>query len=383
MGAPSELLKNRKRAKKARTLLAISASLLVTFVVISYVGATVARYLANSTTVAFSNKSTGDANLMKVGFRVQEPIGESELETYHLTSDSNNYAGGGYVYWSDLSVGAKTMQYIVSHEGYSASNTVKPITSKRFQTGDEISLYDRPSSNSATYTRVVDFSSEANKSDYIAFDILFNVGVIRQDETVSGVANNAIYFDNDTAFAGKNNITQALRLGFESAYTSDIISPGRNEKGSIAVGGRMDLDEDGYFDFTSDPTLLEDGEIDETLYEIAYGDFVDDLTDDSWGLAENEDIPADTSEVAFYNGSTKSGVRPLTNAIPATAHYDKISTYQQSTGNMPIAVTDENGIAEVKIKIWLEGWDHACTNLLVSGTFGAQLKFISSPLTSN
>jgi hypothetical protein len=145
----------------------------------------------------------------------------------------------------------------------------------------------------------------------------------------------------------------------------------------------MDLDEDGYFDFTSDPTLLEDGEIDETLYEIAYGDFVDELADDSWGPAENEDIPADTSEVAFYNGGTKSGVRPLTNAVPAMAGYDKISTYQQGTGNMPIAVTDENGIAEVKIKIWLEGWDHACTNLLVSGTFGAQLKFISSPLTSN
>ena len=371
----NEFADNRKRKKRARLWATISSSVLAIFVIISYLGYTVGEYLANVTTISFNDRSN-PVGITEVGFRLQTSIPIADQEKYKLAPDNYNVGGGGFVYWTSNTVAGQTLRYVIDHDGYSSNNTVTPITSKRFVKGDSINLYAEPTHNSVNPYAPQD--EVASKDDYIKFTLLFRVAESVSDTQTIGVADYGIFVGKDIQFYGNNKITSALRFGFESSLTSDIISPGRNlESGETAVGGRLDLDRDGYYDTTPEGARLDPEQPDGWEYEVAYGDFVDSLEDSDWGAVTDEEIPADSAqELSFYNAGTKAGVRPLVTYTPAYQHYTYFKAYtsEEETGQ-PMAITAANGVAEITFTMWLEGWDSYSGDDIRDKSFGANLRF--------
>ncbi len=370
-----EFADNRKRKKRARIWATISSSVLAIFVIISYLGYTVGEYLANVTTISFNDRSN-PIGITEVGFRVQTAIPVPDQEKYNLASDNYNLGGEGFAYWTSNTVAGKTLRYIIDHGGYSSNNTVTPITTKRFIKGDSINLYAEPTHNSVHPLAPQD--EVANKDDYIKFTLLFRVAESVSDTQTIGVADYGIFVGKDIQFFGNNKITSALRFGFESSLTTDIISPGRNlESGEIAVGGRLDLDRDGYYDSTPEGARLDPEQPEGAEHEIAFGDFLEPLNDDSWGPVTTEEIPANPEqELSFLSAGTKVGVRPLVTYSPAIQHFTsfKVYTSEEETGQ-PMAITGENGVAEITFTMWLEGWDPFSSDDLRDKSFGANLRF--------
>lgn len=373
-----EYLDNRKRKKRAKLLGLISSSALTGFVIISYLGYSVGQHLANTTTVALIDRNE-DIGLTEVGFRVPSMIPFAEQDKYGLVSDPYNVGGFGYVYWTSTVVTGQVIRYIVNFTGYSTNNTLEPITTGRFKKGDPIKLYKSPDvTGNRPHTEQL---TEATPSSYIGFDLLLRVARRQPNNDYVGVGNYGIYLNRDMQFYGEEAMLSALRFGFESGLTSDVISPGRLEKGTTQVGGRLDLDKDGYYDTTTEETRFQPSDPIGYKYEIAYGDFLEPLSEVNWGPVTDEDIPASGMEpLSFYNAVSEAGVRPLQTFTPALQEYAPLTAYhyENELEGLPIAITDQKGIAELNVYIWLEGWDHNATDNLKDKTFGANLRFTAS-----
>ena len=376
----NELADNRKRKKRSVLWATISSSALAVFVIISYLGYTVGEYLANVTTIWFDDASKV-AGITEVGFRVPTAIPATEQDKYGLVSDNYGLGGSGFVYWTNNSVSGQTLRFIISHSGYSANNTVTPMTSKRFTKGSPINLYAEPPYNSVSPH--AEQNTLASKDDYIQFTILLRVAQKVSETQTTGLADYGIFVGKDIQFYGNNEITKALRFGFESSSTSDIISPGRSTNGTIAVGGRLDLDRNGFYDTTPEGARLDPEQPEGARYEVAYGDFINPLIDSDWGLVTTEEIPAPLEEeLSFYNAKSAVGVRPLVNYTPAQQEYTTFSAYtSENDDGLPMAMTDDKGVAEITIKMWLEGWDPLSGDRLRDKSFGANLRFVAASST--
>lgn len=376
----NELADNRKRKKRSVLWATISSSALAVFVIISYLGYTVGEYLANVTTIWFDD-TTNAAGITEVGFRVPTAIPASEQDKYELTSDNYGLSGSSFVYWTNNSVSGQALRFIISHSGYSANNTVTPMTSKRFTKGDPINLYAEPPYNSVSPH--AEQNTLASKDNYIQFTILLRVAQKVSDTQTTGVADYGIFVGKDIQFYGNNEITKALRFGFESSLTSDIISPGHSTNGTTAVGGRLDLDRNGFYDNTPEGARLDPEQPEGAKYEVAYGDFINPLVESDWGSVNTEEIPAPLEEeLSFYNAKSAVGVRPLLNYTPAQQEYTTFSAYtSENDDGLPMAMTDNQGIAEITIKMWLEGWDTFSGDRLRDKSFGANLRFVAASST--
>ncbi|MFA6854979.1 MAG: hypothetical protein WCR35_01550 [Bacilli bacterium] len=372
-----EFIDNRKRKKRAKVLGIISTSLITGFVIISYLGYAVGEHLANATTVSLIDQSD-DIGVTEIGFRVPSMIPYADQEKYDLHPDEYQVHGDGYVYWTSTKVSGQAIRYIVNHCGYSANNTIEPVTSGPFQKGQQLNLLSQ--TELAGVSPYVEQTEDAQKAHYIAFELLFRVAHEQANDFYVGVEDYYIYLSRDIQFYGEDRMVDALRFGFASSLTTDIINPSRSQGGTTEVGGRLDLDRDGYFDYTLEGSRLNPDDPVGYQYEIGYGSFLEPLEADSWGEVLTADVPIeDQNALSFYHANSKNGVKPLLSYTPAVAEYSAFADYTvENPDGEAIAITDAKGIAEVSIKIWLEGWDASSIDELRDKTFGANLRFTAS-----
>lgn len=383
-----DILKEARRKKRARKLIRISSFIIAVLIIISYLGFALGQYFANATSLSIRT-NVPEIRFAQVGFRLSTPISDTDSSKYNLQEDTSGVGGAGHVYWTNQDVSPQTLSFVLRHENYSDNSRLTPVTSRFFakdqDKNEPVKLYDRPRMVMANRQNVEE--GLANTKDYFGIKVLFRL-LIDGDGVLPTLDNIPVYFARDTKFNGNNNITKAMRLGFQSEHTKDIISPGRiepkvnNYLNFINVGGRLDMDSTnspvgrhGYYDYTVPIDGILYGETGTHQYEIAYGDFDPALTNDNWGPAttEAEEVPQDLSG---FNAATYSGVRPLINAVPARQYYTNFAKYTMINGEgEPIAYTNQFGVTELDIKIWLEGWDAFTTDQLVGATFGAELRF--------
>lgn len=374
-----ELAKSLKRRRRSKRWLFISLLSLSSFVVISYVGMTVGEFLSNATSINLS-KSNSDIEVSSLGFRVSKEISLTDQNKYGLFADVNNDEDN-LIYWARANINPTLTRFIMDHEGYASSNTLYPVTTGTYQKGQPVDLFVQP--NPFNAYPIVNPKIAANKKDYLFLDLLVKIG-FENPANPSSLKDYRLHIDRTIDFFGNDNIARSLRFGFESNYNdilmSDIISPGRNEAGETLVGGRLDLDQDGFYDYTIDKVKLQETDLEAYKYEIAYGDFEYLNKDDSWAEVNPADV-VNPNPKSFFMANSKENIKPLVNYRPAVAQYNRFSAYYDNLDDSdPIAFTDESGIAEVKVKIWLEGWDRYTTNSLIGHTFGAQLRFaIANP----
>ncbi len=340
--------------------LAVTAGTFAWFEVLDLTGATV------------SGSLRGEGDTLQMGFRVSEILTEEERNRYNFTPDTHNIPGDGYVYWTDTEIEPETFDFLYAREGYSADHTVLPLTSGSFQEGDNLTLYEHAFSSGGGSERLRPIDIAASRSSYVGFSLLFRMAHVTQEnpnDDSQGVAGYHIYFDYGMRFIGSKNVTQALRMGIQTPELTDIIAPSSKVSGTMDVGGRMDFDGNGIYDHTN--SLNAAGK----YYEIAYGEFENDLTEANWGTPTGVYVPPNQGNEFFYEGESFMWASPLINAVPKTASYNPISKYNPV--GMPLATTNDLGVAEINFMIWLEGWDHACTTQIISASFGADLKFVA------
>ncbi len=315
----------------------------------------------------------GEGDTLQVGFRLSEPLSSDERTLFNFTPDTHDIPGEGYVYWTDTEIEPETFAFLYAREGFSQNNSVQPITSGSYQMGDEIEFYERSLASYSTTSRTRAIDKIADKTHYVGFTLLFRMAHVNPqnpEDDSEGVAGYNIFFDYGMRFIGSQNVTRALRMGIQTQEMTDIIAPGATEPGTIEVGGRMDFNGDGIYDYTTSWRYFGH------YYEIAYGEFENELTDENWGIPSGIDVPPDEDNEYFYDADSFAEAAPLIGAIPKTATYNPISKYTPL--GIPLATTNELGVAEMDITIWLEGWDHDCTNQIASAKFGADLKFLST-----
>ncbi len=340
--------------------LAVTAGTFAWFEVLDLTGATV------------SGSLRGEGDTLQMGFRVSEILTEEERHRYNFTPDTHNIPGDGYVYWTDTEIEPETFDFLYAREGYSADHTVLPLTSGSFQEGDDLALYEHAFSSGGGSERLRPIAIIASRSSYVGFSLLFRMAHVTQenpDDYSQGVAGYHIYFDYGMRFIGSKNVTQALRMGIITDEYSDIVAPASKHAGTIAVGGRMDFDGNGYYDLTTNKNPAG------KYYEIAYGEFENELAEDNWGTPSGVYVDPNKENDFFYDAQSFMWSSPLINAVPKTARYNPISKYNPL--GIPLATTNDLGVAEINFNIWLEGWDHACTNQIVAASFGADLKFVA------
>lgn len=381
----ADIIRTNKQKLIARRIAQISAFILIVFIIISFLGFTLGQYFASATTMSVNAKQPEIA-LAQVGFKFKNnktPLDTNERARYSLQLDDNDPG----LYWTGDTVSKEVISFILERDGYASNGKLYPVTARSFALSDgkeDLQLFEGIRNISNERHSVEE--NPANKEYYMDLSVYFRLLVQGDYSGQVALDNFGVYFTKDTKFSGNDDIKKALRVGVSSQSLVDIIGPGydfKNETSSrakINVGARLDLDgpksgagKHGYYDYTNE--IFGDDGVTTSRYEIAYGDFEEEITDALWGevnTVENE-VPSNNS---LYNAATYLNVRPLINATPKTQEYTAFSTYiREGEKGEAITYTNQYGVASFNLRIWIEGWDPNSSQQIANKTFGAQLKF--------
>ena len=262
-----------------------------------------------------------------------EAVGDEDIPTYEGNHNVEindiywNYQAGSRFTEKGNQIKASHLRAVYYNDGYTdrdTENFIAPVTSRHFNDkglalgsgedkNDNILLYDIPDRNaiagptgnydsntsiykapggSASPEEIAKYNEgiKAIKEKYMSFTLVFNT---------NGVANQPIYLDNaSTYFIGgdlhnqtvTHNVVKTLRVSFESDYNNYIYSPSHFNYETVHtnVGGYLDLDADGVWDYNT--TNIADGE------KVNY--FVN--VTNAQGL-EDAKATADTRKVYYYD----------------------------------------------------------------------------------
>lgn len=311
----------------------------------------------------YDGTSIGSGGSLEIG--IESSVSLEEYADYGLTEDLS--LSGRIIYWSTNSFPASTLQYVLSRNN-SATNQLRPVTTGKHQTGEEVKLYNGPEHRKSEEDPF--YLHEVDAFRYVNLPLVF-----RYRSSISSTS----YLSDYTVYLeaavpnSYTDIKQGIRLLLdgcdeESTETQFLINPSENESSSLEVGGPLDLNSDGYFDTYSGGDFIEN--------EIAYGEFVDDvIVHDT--EAEASDSIINSDELTSFNAKHKEGTRKLnmTSSIPETCEY--LGTRQFIDHTTPLTYPDESleNYAFLNAKIFLEGWDLSIINPNVGALFSLDLSF--------
>lgn len=340
------------------TRIILALSLISAMVGGGSVSATYAWYqLSADKSIEIDGTSFGRSTDLKIGF----------VSNAHLTSDNlifdlaNSELENKDIYWCDsVTITSDIVEYVLNSNGYSSEN-IYPITSGSFNRGQkDFNLYEPPLLN-CTFN---EYHSLASTNQYIHLSLAF---MSRGGYSTSSSVNEGskIYLS-DFNIAGKAK--DATRVRFASETLGNILtSPSDMQDGYTLVGGPLDLDQDGEFDYRQD-----------TKKEIFYGQHDEDI---DYDLPYEDDAKnVDRNFDSFANPNHSSGVYPIkdTDKTATKAYYEAMNKYiytgvEESV--LPLTETDEYGIGFLDIDIFLEGWDHDLINSVIGSSIGLAMEF--------
>ena len=292
----------------------------------------------------YHGTTVGDLGSLEAGFISNVRL--SDYANYKLEEDDVSLADEGkIIYWSTERLEATTINYVIGANG-SATTMMNPVTSASYDhsTGAEgFHLYQKPT-HLFNYSVDPEHYTKSSTYVYIPFVLRF------ADESNPGayLGNTNIYFtkcDIETSEdSNGSELYKSARLFMSDRTNGYIINPSADSDGTNNVGGILDLDEDGFYDYSR------------SGYEVIYGesvvsDYLSDVTEEDGDLPEEER----TTFVANH----KKGVHALNEATyqPKTVSYYSMSHF--TSREFSVTKTDEvnNNLAYLDIFIYFEGWD--------------------------
>jgi hypothetical protein len=312
--------------------------------------------------ITVSGTSFGKAAGLDLGF-----VSDVDLDHEGLTYSATDSAKEGKkIYWCDdpTEISSDLVKYVLSANGY-AYNEMFPVTSGKYAKGDNFTLYDAPA-HECTFAQI---HTLADKAMYAGLHLAFKVSG-GSNTTSSQTVEGASLYLTDFAIAG--SAKESIRAFISSSTVSSILKPVASAAGSTSVGGPLDLDRDGCFDYVR--------EADGNDYEVYYGQFEKDPV---YGAAYSETVSTGPNYDCFANPNHVKGVYPLkdASAYSSTAAYESMASYAfqgeggDNSGITALGKTDANGIALADISIYMEGWDRSLIDNKIGSTIGATIGF--------
>lgn len=292
----------------------------------------------------------------------------TDFNKYNLTLDtdfSSEYVHK-YVYWcKGNNLRSDAINAIAKLNGY-GSTIIEPTTSG---SDDAIStygfhLYRKPTHNNEYKISPEDY---ALKTSYVNIPFIFRT--FKSDGQSSGINSSVylvganLYTSNDEFDNGE--LHKAVRFYINQYNNSYIVAPSYNDDGTNDVGGILDLDLNGFYDYKEDKK------------EIVYGEHEGTYTYEEEPRTNSTTVPKD--EITSFFSNHKEGVYALdeNSFVPKTVSYEGISKF--FSRQYPIAVPDYryNGLSYGEITIYLEGWDKHVVDQEQESRFNLNLSFSS------
>jgi hypothetical protein len=142
-----------------------------------------------------------------------------------------------------------------------------------------------------------------------------------------------------------------------------IIDPNKGDS-TTYLGGRLDVDMDGYYDYDSNDNK-----------EVVYGEAIEGTEeDDMYGPVNTSDV-AYTGTTSAFNASSKEGVRPFKEEDIAKYIVEEPSyTVDDLAKETKLIALDAYEPIRMVLSVYIEGWDRDNTNITKSGEFYSLLK---------
>ena len=257
-----------------------------------------------------------------------------------------------------------------------AVDKLRPVTTKERAidaTGD-LELWTSPEFSETSFT------TRADTSEYVNLPFVFKIG----SDSIASIQNKNVWIT-DAVVTAQQGIEDSVRV-YVDGNNKFLMKPAddENRTGSTKVGGLLDLDGDGFYDYNSSLNT-----------EYCYGSF------GASPEMSNTGYPNDAEHAVLddINGTGKNvGSTFLAKHLPGiyTASFPnpgpKIAEYyaygkvkpgydnegnfvSDSSGGISIATTDSNGIAFATLTIFIEGWDHSVIDTAAGYEFNLGLRF--------
>lgn len=311
----------------------------------------------------YDGTSIGSGGSLEIG--IESSVVLEEYLDYGLVEDTS--ISGKTIYWSTNSFPANTLEYVLERND-SATNELRPVTTGKHITGEEVILYNGPEYRNNQTDPF--YLTEVDASRYVNLPLVFRYRSSSSQNT---------YFSDYTVYLESavpnsyTNIKEGIRLlldGYdqEGAEQQYLIDPNQDGVTSLSVGGPLDLNSDDYYDTYSGGDFID--------YEIAYGEFVDDVIVHDTEV-EASDSLINSDELTSFNAKHKKGTKKLDliSSIPETCEYLGKQQFIDHTTALTYPDEDLNNYAFLNARIFLEGWDLSIINPNEGALFSLDLSF--------
>lgn len=273
---------------------------------------------------------------------ISEVKNEDLSNKYDLIEDAESLPGE-FIYWSSVGLDFQMIECYNQKRGYSV-NMLSPVSSRKFETDDDFSLYEAPSylHNSKV--------GEANKSYYSNLRVSFREA--SYPGTRSQLCLEAFTLD------CTNDMRNAVRISFDSIHDDKtfIYAPSETKDGYDDVAGVLDLNKDSYYDSS-------DGK-----YEYIYGEY-DNPTPSTYYEVDTKE----EGELSTYTAIHRKDTYGM-NFDPKHANYLGTNTVIDNRYTI-MEPSFEDYINELDINIYIEGWDKSCIEKGIGSYFSLYMTF--------
>lgn len=308
----------------------------------------------------YHGTTVGDMGSIQAGIisNIQLPdYANYELEEDSVTLEDENK----YIYWCQSSIKAETINYILFANG-SGTTVLNPVTSANYDMASDPSdfhLYRNPAYD-MSYS--VDPNGYASKKAYCFIPFVFRCENV--EDPGNYVANESIYFSKCTVETAnpEKEVYKSVRIFASNKENGFIINPTAEEDGFNKVGGILDLNEDGFYDYDSNNK------------EIIYGQAIN---------SKHLFTPTQTSgtipkeERTTFVANHKAGIYALDEETfePETVSYVCMEKFASKV--VPITTTKANyhNLACLDFYIYSEGWDYHVIDQEKGAGYNMDLKF--------
>ena len=345
---------------------------------------------------SFVGTSVAKSTLINVGLVDDDHyLSDSKVEQYELVREE---VDGHSIVFTHSSKGfsVQAIREYLFQSPYAVSMLYPLTTQERHLKNND----DSYNNSDLTLYRAPEYgdyiiSREATKSDYVFLPFAFKIS----DTDGNNIKNTDIWLTDASTQASGENIDQSVRVFIhnKTSQRKFLMKPADSTttQGETKVGGLLDLDGDGTYDYDkSNGNEYYYGQYEEasitnatTKYNVPFDDAPFENVNGVVGITPTSQAStfyAKHNENAYCVNLKDVGDNPL--VTPKVAEYETFGTvnpsvlsngdyYAGATG-IPVANTgNTTGIGYVDFTIFIEGWDHVVIDRAIGYQFNLGLRF--------
>ena len=363
--------------KKLSIGLAILSGVTATALIASTAGSLAWYAYSRSVTFSFVGTTVASSTLLNVGLVDENGyFSDDDLIEYDLAREEHD---GKTICFSKSKNGfslAAIRKYLF--ESPNAVDKLFPVTTQERTLEDQsdLELYKSPEYSETNLT------IEAKPSDYVVLPFAFKI----IDDQAQYIEGKQVWLTESVCKA-QADIQDSVRVFIEGTNKKFLMKPADqvNRTGKTKVGGLLDLDGDGFYDFSK--SSFEEycyGKFEQT--PVLTANYPDDPAHDK---LININGTGDSDEASTFYAKHLPGssyVASWGNARPLEAEYyafGKVKPSIQTNGQyvvgesgMPIcSTTSGSKIGYATFTIFVEGWDHSVIDKVAGYSFNLGLRF--------